>query len=51
MSLAGAAIGVGLIFAALIGGTARYTSLRKELFNTARFGFALFFDIPQGRGP
>jgi F0F1-type ATP synthase membrane subunit c/vacuolar-type H+-ATPase subunit K len=32
---------VGLIFAALIGGTARNPSLRKELFNTAILGFAL----------
>jgi len=35
IALAGAAIGVGLIFAALISGTARNPSLRKELFNTA----------------
>ena len=28
-------------FAALIGGTARNPSLRKELFNTAILGFAL----------
>jgi F-type H+-transporting ATPase subunit c len=41
IALAGAAIGVGLIFAALIGGTARNPSLRKELFNTAILGFAL----------
>jgi F0F1-type ATP synthase membrane subunit c/vacuolar-type H+-ATPase subunit K len=32
---------LGLIFAALIGGTARNPSLRKELFNTAILGFAL----------
>jgi F-type H+-transporting ATPase subunit c len=41
IALAGAAIGVGLIFAALISGTARNPSLRKELFNTAILGFAL----------
>ena len=38
---AGAAVGVGLIFAALIQGTSRNPSLRKELFNTAILGFAL----------
>ena len=41
IALAGAAIGVGLIFAALITGTARNPQLRKELFNTAILGFAL----------
>jgi F-type H+-transporting ATPase subunit c len=41
IALAGAAIGVGLIFAALIQGTSRNPSLRKELFNTAILGFAL----------
>ena len=35
IALAGAAVGVGLIFAALIQGTSRNPSLRKELFNTA----------------
>jgi F-type H+-transporting ATPase subunit c len=41
IALAGAAIGVGLIFAALINGVARNPSLRKELFNNAILGFAL----------
>ena len=41
IALGGAAIGVGIIFAALIGGTSRNPSLRKELFNTAILGFAL----------
>jgi F-type H+-transporting ATPase subunit c len=41
IALAGAAIGVGLVFAALIQGTSRNPSLRKELFNTAILGFAL----------
>jgi F-type H+-transporting ATPase subunit c len=41
IALAGAAIGIGLIFAALIQGTSRNPSLRKELFNTAILGFAL----------
>jgi len=35
-----AIVGVGLIFAALIQGTSRNPSLRKELFNTAILGFA-----------
>ncbi len=37
----GAAVGVGLIFAALIGGISRNPSLRQEQFNTAILGFAL----------
>ncbi len=41
IALAGAAVGVGLIFAALIQGTSRNPSLRKELFNVAILGFAL----------
>jgi len=41
IALAGAAVGVGLIFAALIQGTSRNPGLRKELFNTAILGFAL----------
>lgn len=41
IALAGAATGIGLIFAALITGTSRNPSLRKELFNTAILGFAL----------
>ncbi len=41
IALAGAAIGVGLIFAALIQGTSRNPSLKAELFNQAILGFAL----------
>ena len=41
IALAGAAIGVGLIFAALIQGVSRNPSLRQELFNLAILGFAL----------
>jgi F-type H+-transporting ATPase subunit c len=41
IALAGAAIGVGLIFGSLIQGTSRNPSLRKELFNVAILGFAL----------
>jgi len=41
IALAGAAIGVGLIFAALIQGTSRNPSLKNELFNQAILGFAL----------
>ncbi len=39
--LGGAAIGVGIVFGALITGTARNPSLRSSLFNTAILGFAL----------
>jgi F-type H+-transporting ATPase subunit c len=41
IALAGAAIGVGIIFGSLITGTSRNPALRKELFNTAILGFAL----------
>lgn len=41
IALAGAAIGVGQIFAALITGTSRNPSLKSELFNQAILGFAL----------
>ena len=41
IALAGAAIGVGLIVAALINGTSRNPSLKSELFNQAILGFAL----------
>jgi len=41
IALGGAAVGIGLIFAALIQGTSRNPSLRKELFNSAILGFAL----------
>ena len=38
---AGAAVGIGLVFAALINATGRNPSLRKEFFNQAILGFAL----------
>jgi F0F1-type ATP synthase membrane subunit c/vacuolar-type H+-ATPase subunit K len=41
IALGGAAVGVGLIFAALINGSARNPSLKQDLFNTAILGFAL----------
>jgi F-type H+-transporting ATPase subunit c len=39
--LAGAGIGIGLIFAALINGTARNPTMKDELFRSAILGFAL----------
>jgi len=39
--LAGAAIGIGLVFAAYIQGTSRNPGLQKELFNITILGFAL----------
>jgi F-type H+-transporting ATPase subunit c len=39
--LAGAGIGIGLIFAALIFGTSRNPNLKKDLFSIAILGFAL----------
>jgi F-type H+-transporting ATPase subunit c len=39
--LAGAGIGIGLIFAALILGTSRNPNLKKDLFSIAILGFAL----------
>lgn len=41
IGLAGAAIGIGLIFSGLIQGTSRNPSLRDVLFNQAILGFAL----------
>lgn len=41
IALAGAALGVGLIFAALIQSVSRNPSQRQELFNLAILGFAL----------
>lgn len=41
IALGGAAIGIGNVFGALIQGTSRNPSLRKELFNSAILGFAL----------
>jgi F-type H+-transporting ATPase subunit c len=39
--LTGAGVGIGLVFAALINGTARNPSLRSSLFSLAILGFAL----------
>jgi len=41
IALAGAGIGIGLIFSGLLQGIARNPSMRKELFNSAILGFAL----------
>lgn len=41
IGLAGAAIGVGIVFSALINSTARNPSIKGELFNYAVLGFAL----------
>ena len=41
ISLAGAGIGIGLVFSSLILGTARNPSSTKQLFSYAIIGFAL----------
>ena len=41
IALAGAAIGIGLVFAAYITGTSRNPALKAELFNITILGFAL----------
>lgn len=41
VALGGAAMGIGTIFSALIAGTSRNPSLRRELFQMAILGFAL----------
>ncbi len=41
VGLAGAGVGIGVIFGALILGTARNPSLKDELFRLAILGFAL----------
>jgi len=41
MGLAGAGIGVGIVFAALISGTSRNPSIKSDLFSYAILGFAL----------
>ena len=41
VALAGAGVGVGLVFAALIIGYARNPSLKEQLFNYTILGFAL----------
>jgi len=39
--LAGAGVGIGVVFGALVLGTSRNPSLKEELFRLAIFGFAL----------
>ena len=41
IGLAGAGVGVGSVFAALINGTARNPSLKQQLFSFAILGFAI----------
>jgi F-type H+-transporting ATPase subunit c len=41
ISIAGAGVGIGLVFAALINGVARTPELNKQLFTYAILGFAL----------
>jgi F-type H+-transporting ATPase subunit c len=41
IGLAGAGIGIGIIFGALVLGTSRNPSLKDELFKIAILGFAL----------
>jgi F-type H+-transporting ATPase subunit c len=41
IAMAGAGVGIGVIFGALISATARNPSLRAQLFSTAILGFAL----------
>jgi F-type H+-transporting ATPase subunit c len=41
IGLAGAGVGIGLVFGSLIEGTARNPSLRPQLFQLAILGFAL----------
>lgn len=41
LGLIGAGIGIGIVFASLIQGTARNPSLRAQLFQYAILGFAL----------
>jgi len=41
IGLAGAGVGIGLVFGSLIEGTARNPSLRAQLFQFAILGFAL----------
>ena len=41
IGLAGAGIGIGIVFGALVLGTSRIPSLKDELFKIAILGFAL----------
>ena len=41
MGLAGAGVGIGLVFASLVLGISRNPSMKDEMFRMAIFGFAL----------
>lgn len=41
IGLAGAGVGIGVVFGALVLGTARNPSIKEELFRIAILGFAL----------
>lgn len=41
VGFAGAGVGIGIVFAALINATARNPSLKSDYFGSAIFGFAL----------
>lgn len=41
IGLAGAGVGIGIVFGALVLGTARNPSIKEELFRVAILGFAL----------
>ena len=41
IALAGAAVGIGLVFAALLNATSRNPSLKQQLFSFGILGFAL----------
>lgn len=41
IGLAGAGVGIGIVFGALVLGTARNPSIKEELFRIAILGFAL----------
>jgi len=41
ISIAGAGVGIGIVFASLINGTARNPSIKAQLFSYTVLGFAL----------
>lgn len=41
IGLSGAGVGIGVVFAGLIGGVSRNVALKDQLFNYAILGFAL----------